>query len=252
MYLSVYDLKSFYTTKLGRVVRRVLCERIDKLWPDMHGLRIMGLGYAVPYLPLFEESAERVFAVMPQGCGVHHWPSVQKKKNLTCLADERALPIETNSLDRVILIHHLEFCENIDACLQEVWRVLKSNGRLLVIVPNRSGLWVHADWSPFGHGRPYSSAQLCHVLREKRFVHERTEEALFVPPLKYSLFLKSAHFYERMGRTFLPIVAGVHMVEMSKQLYARPDVPSGLRERIKARAFETKSKAKPLPGGAGS
>lgn len=216
---SVYDLKSFYNTREGRVVRRVLSNRVRDLWPDLHGLRLMGCGYATPYMRMFEGEAERVFCTMPAALGAHQWPG--DGKNKVCLSHEEELPIETASVDRVLMVHDLEFSEVFPACLQEVWRVLKSNGRLLVMVPNRTGLWSHADWSPFGHGRPFTSSQIHRSLRENSFVHEQTEEALFMPPIRSAMVLKSAGFFERYGRYVLPFVAGVHLVEASKQLYAR-------------------------------
>jgi SAM-dependent methyltransferase len=239
MYRSAYDLRAFYTGVIGRVVRRVLQDRIRAFWPNVSGLRIMGGGYAVPYLRSFADEAERVFAVMPAGQGAHHWPynTGGEDRNLVCLAEEGELPLETNSIDLVILIHDLEFSEILKSNLQEIWRILKSNGRLLVIVPNRGGLWARADWSPFGQGTPYSVAQLNNYLRDNQFTHERTEEALFMPPLKFSLVLQSARFFERMGQKYIPLPAGVHIVEASKQLYAKADPGAGSRVIVRGRSF---------------
>ena len=38
--------------------------------------------------------------------------------------------------------------------LRECWRVLRDDGRLLVVVPNRLGSWALFDHTPFGQGRP--------------------------------------------------------------------------------------------------
>lgn len=247
MYRSVYDLRAFYTSRIGRVVRRILQERLRAIWPDVRGLRLAGGGYAVPYLRVFKDEAERVFSIMPAGQGAHAWPynSPPEVKNLVCLAEEAELPIETNSVDRVLLIHSLEFSEHLKSSLQEIWRILKSNGRLLVVVPNRSGFWARADWSPLGQGTPYTAGQITSYLRDNLFIHERTEEALFMPPLKYSLFLQSARFFEKAGPAILPVAAGVHIVEASKQLYARPDYSSGSKVTVRGRDFVPK----PVPQG---
>ncbi len=239
MYRSAYDLRAFYTSKIGRVVRRVLQERIQQIWPDVKGLRVVGSGYATPYLRIFKKDSERVFSIMPAAQGAHPWPynSSPEEKNLVCLAEESELPIETNSVDRVIMIHDLEFSEFIRPNLEEIWRILKSNGRLLVIVPNRSGFWARADWSPFGQGSPYSAAQIQNYLRDNKFIHERTEEALFMPPVKFSLVFKSAGFFEKYGRRFMPFGAGLHIVEAAKQLYASPTPVSGSRVTVRGRGF---------------
>lgn len=234
MYRSVYDLKSFYNSKTGRVVRRVLQSRIRDMWPDLNGLCLMGSGYATPYLRMYMGEAERVFGVMPAGQGVHSWPP--DDKNLVCLSEAGELPIESNSIDRAILIHSLEFSEMLQPALQEIWRVLKSDGRILVVVPRRAGLWARADWSPFGQGTPYSAGQIQYFLHDNLFVHERSEEALFMPPLRFPFVLKSAGFFEQIGR-YIPFMAGVHIVEASKQLYARADKGSGSKIRVRGRNF---------------
>lgn len=248
MYRSVYDLKAFYNSKTGRVVRRVLQKRIRDFWSDLTGMSVMGCGYAVPYLRIFKEESERVFSVMPAGQGVHHWPQTMDEKNLCCLSEESELPIESSSVDRILMIHDLEFSEILHPNLQEIWRVLKPNGRLLVIVPNRSGLWSSADWSPFGLGTPYSWSQICYYLRDNSFIHEQTKEALFLPPTQRTLFLKFAGLFETVGPTCLPFLAGVHMVEATKQVFASADKGTGSKVTIRGRGIAHR----PIPQGLSS
>lgn len=233
MFQNVYDFKTFYSSQAGRVVKRILKNRIREVWPDVSNLSIMGTGYSTPYLSAFKKEASQLFALMPAGQGVHHWP--HDGPNAVALTEQAELPIETNSVDRVLMVHDLEFSEFLKPALQETWRVLKSNGRLLVLVPNRRGFWARADWSPFGHGTPYSVYQLSHALRDSLFVHERTEEALFMPPIKHTSILKSAELIERAGRSVLPIGAGVHIVEATKQIYASADPGSGSKLYVRGR-----------------
>ena len=235
MFSSVYDFKSFYNGRIGRVVRRVLQERIREIWPNTNGLTLMGTGYATPYLRAFKDEAKQVFAIMPAGQGAHDWP--HDGLNCVALSERAELPIETNSVDRILMVHDIEFSEFLKPYLQEIWRVLKSNGRLIVVVPNRAGFWARADWSPLGQGTPYSVTQLSYYLRESLFVHERTEQALFLPPLKYTFSLKLAGWIERVGRKILPFGAGVHIVEASKQLYATADRGSGSPVRVRGRGI---------------
>ncbi len=235
MYPSAYDFKAFYNSRTGRVVRRVLRARMQEVWPDTKGLRVMGCGYALPFLRMYEKEAERIFAMLPPAQGVHQWP--QDSSNLVALGDMAELPVENSSVDRIILAHSLEFSEHLRPQLAEIWRVLKPNGRVLIMVPNRAGFWARADWSPFGQGTPYSLAQLCFYLRDNQFIHEQTEGALFLPAVKSSLFLKSAGLFERVGRSVAPVAAGVHMVEASKQLYASVNKGSGVRARSRERGI---------------
>lgn len=239
MIYSVSDFKAFYASRTGRVVRRLLRQKIQQIWPEVKSLSVLGCGYAVPYLAAFQDQAERVCAVMPAGQGVHRWPASTRggTKNLVCLSEESELPFEASSMDRIILMHYLEYSEFIHPALQEIWRVLKPNGRLLVVVPNRAGLWARADWSPFGCGTPYSTDQICQYLKTNGFLIENTEEALFMPPVRWSFIMKTSALWERLGRTILPIVSGVHIVEVSKQLFVTATPSSGSRVRVRGRGF---------------
>lgn len=237
MYPSAYDFKDFYNTLGGRIVRTALRERIATFWPaaEQQGLRMVGIGYALPYMRPYMETAERIISVMPAAQGAHHWP--MDGQNLVCLADESGLPLETGSVDRILLVHALEFSGFYEPLFEEIWRVLKGNGRLIVLVPNRMGLWARADWSPFGQGTPFSASQVENFLRAHLFFHERTQKGLFVPPFRRDMFLRAAKFFEKAGSRFFPALGGVHIVEASKQLYAA----KGTRARVASRAV------KPVP-----
>ena len=222
MYFSVSDLENFYNSEIGGIVQNILQRHISEAWGDTGGLRVLGVGYASPYLDPFHQKTERVLSLMSPKQGASHW--VPKDKNLTFLSDENTMPIENSSVDRILLIHHLENCDNLELSLREIWRILKANGRLLVIVPNRVGVWAKADWSPFGHGTPFTASQLCSHLRDSMFILEEQKGALFVPPIPDSpVMMRSANLIERMGGNFLPFVAGVHIMQMSKQIYASVD-----------------------------
>ena len=217
MFADVVDLREFYGTRLGQVARRMVLRRIRQLWPDMTGLRLLGLGYATPYLRPFLGEAERVLALMPAAQGVLHWPA--DGPNRVVLTDESELPLADFSVDRVLLVHGLEYSEQVRPMLKEAWRVLAGGGRLLAVVPNRRGLWARMDTTPFGQGRPYSRSQIAHLLRETWFTPTGWDEALYVPPIARGWFLRSAVAWERTGATLSAPFAGVHIVEATKQVY---------------------------------
>lgn len=241
MVTSVYDLRAFYECKRGRIIQPLLQERILSLWPDVRDLRLMGAGYAVPYMEPYLDTAERSFAVMPAQFGVHAW--TPKQKNLACIAAEDELPVETETIDRILAVHGLEYSDNTEPCLQEYWRVLKSTGRILLVVPNRGGFWARAEWSPFGHGTPFSASQLTRILRENLFVIERVERALYIPALRSSMLLRSCIPFERYGRYVLGGMSGVLLVEASKQLYSGIAVHSPAKARAGSRKILVTSTA---------
>lgn len=212
-------------------MRRLLSSHIREFWPDIKNQSIMGYGYAVPYLRVLQEESERAFSVMSAVNGVHKWP--EGEKGLVCLAGETELPFVSESLDRILLVHGLEYAESPGDLFNEFWRVLKSDGRLLMIVPNRLGLWARVDRTPFGHGTPYSFRQINNYLQDNLFITERKDRALFMPPFRSFLALRTAYTFESFGEFIFPGLAGVHIIEASKQIYA--GVPKGKTEKIRGR-----------------
>jgi SAM-dependent methyltransferase len=230
MYSDVVDLRDFYATSLGQVAIRMIRRRIRLIWPDVSGMRLLGMGYAVPYLRPFREEAERALAVMPSLQGVLSWPA--DGPNVVALAEEAELPFDDSSMDRILLIHAVECSEQVRPLLKEAWRVLTGAGRVLVVVPNRRGIWARLDRTPFGLGHPYTPGQLSRLLREEMFTPVRSETALFIPPVRRRMMLRSAPAWEKLGERWFTRFAGVAMIEASKQIYARPTPKKVRRQRV--------------------
>jgi SAM-dependent methyltransferase len=244
MFVDVVDLRNFYAQGLGIVARRFIGRGIRARWTDTTGQRVLGIGYATPYLGLFREEAERCLAFMPAAQGVVKWPS--SRPALTALVDKNELPLTDAAVDRVLLVHALEMADDAVALLREIWRVLAPNGRLLAVVPNRRGVWARTDTTPFGHGRPYSRSQITSILRETWFTPNGWGEALYVPPVARGWFLRSAVAWERTGATLSAPFAGVHIVDATKQVYRA--IPARREKRALVPALEPV--LAPSPGGA--
>src|SRR5437868_12420747 len=122
MSIDVVDLRDFYGHRLGTVARHFVGRSVRKRWIDLRGQRVLGVGYATPYLGLFREEAERCLAFMPAAQGVVKWPTTRPA--LAALVDELELPLPDNAVDRVLLVHSLEMSHDPVALLREVWRVL--------------------------------------------------------------------------------------------------------------------------------
>src|SRR5215217_5792410 len=206
MTIDVIDLRDFYSQRLGIVARQLINRGIRARWPDAAGQRVLGLGYPTPYLGLFREDSERCLAFMPAAQGVLKWPTARPA--LATLIDEFAMPLPDAAVDRILLVHALEMSDDPERLLREAWRVL----------------------APFGHGRPYSRAQITQLLRQTWFTPASWGEALFLPPVGNSWFLRSAMAWERVGAALSLPFAGVHIVEATKQVYRA--IPAG-RERTR-------------------
>lgn len=233
MHTKAIDLKEFYESIEGRVVQRLLRQHLRRFWPDVKGQRVLGFGYATPYLKPLMAEAERVVAVMPARQGAVYWPPAEA--GLVTVCDEADLPIETNSVDRLLIIHGLQGYESMDYILREAWRVLTGQGSLVLVVPNRTGVWARFDHTPFGHGVPYSVGQIRQILKDYMFIPERVERGLFMPPSTSRFMLATAPMWEKLGQRFFNAFGGVNIVEAAKQLYAGTLVGAPSAEAATAR-----------------
>lgn len=211
---EVHGLRDFYETRAGLVTARLLRERLRVLWPPRPGERVLGLGYASPFLRVWRAEAPHPVALVTEQLPRWRWP--RKAPSGTAVGPEESLPFPDLAFDRVLLVHGLEHAENARRLLREAWRVLRDDGQLIVVVPNRHGLWAYLERSPFGHGHPYSASQLEGLLRRQMFAVERREAALFVPPFRGRMMLRGAGAWERLGRRFCPRLGGVLMMEAVK------------------------------------
>eukprot|EP01037_Dinobryon_pediforme_P007611 gene7611-7674_t len=243
MAFDIFDLRSFYASGLGQTARAIVSARIATRWTSCIGQSVLGLGYAPPYLDPIHGQALRALAFMPAAMGVVNWPN--EGLSATALVDTDALPLPDSSIDRVLLVHCLEIAQHPGNLLEEIWRVLTPGGRMIVIVPSRSGLWVRSERTPFGQGQPFSRSQLRDLLRETLFSPIYWGEALYLPPFERQILLKSARTFERIGSILSLPFAGVHVVEATKQLY-RP-----ILTRNPAR-FSLRSAQNALPDYAGN
>lgn len=232
MSMDVIDLRDFYATTLGQVAARMIRRRAREIWPDTHGLDILGIGYPIPYLTPFRNDGARVVVVMPSRQGVLHWPP--EGASLTALADEWELPFADLSMDRVLIVHGLETTERVRPMLREAWRVLKGSGRLLVVAPNRRGVWCRFERTPFGNGQPYSPRQIARLLRDNLFTPVQTRHAAFVPPLRSGMVLTSAPAWEQVGHRVFRHFSGVVLAEATKQVYAGHVAPARSRRALLA------------------
>jgi SAM-dependent methyltransferase len=223
---DVARLIEFYKSPLGRIARALVREQIIALSGNIAGQRILGLGFASPYLRFSLEKAERVLAFMPARQGASAWP--REGPSHTVLCDPLEMPLTDAAVDLIVAVHAFEHIGDAEELMREIWRIAAPNAKLIVVVPRRRGLWAQRDNTPFGSGNPFSGPQLEKLLRDHSFTPEVWRDALFLPPSQSGLVLKSTRFFERAGRLLGPALAGVTIVRARKEAF--PAVPR--RKRI--------------------
>lgn len=224
--MDIVDLREFYGSRLGQATRRSLVGRLKPGLSGLAGAKVMGLGYAMPYLTDCLPHAEAQIAFMLARQGVFRWPEDGAVQS--ALVDECDLPLLESVIDVALVVHALELTDAPQEMLKEIWRVLAPQGRLVLVVPNRRGVWARFDSSPFGYGQPYSRPQLSTLLRESQFSVTSWRHALYFPPSTRGAILSAATAVESIGSRLMPALSGVIIVEAVKQVYA---VAAGKRAR---------------------
>ncbi len=182
MHADIVDLRQFYHSELGRFAEQSIAMALSSLWARLPQERLVGLGYAVPYLDRFRADTERTFAFMPAGQGAVNWP--MGSLSSTALIFDEELPLPDSSIDRVLMVHSLEFAESPRETMKELWRVLAPGGRLVIVVPNRRGVWARMEHTPFGSGRPYSRGQLTTSAARDEFHARRHRRGAVLPAVE--------------------------------------------------------------------
>ncbi len=230
MHLDIASLWDFYYTHhLGAVAQRNLQLTLRGIWPDVKGMSVLGYGFTAPFMRPFANEAARTLCFMPEVQGAGVWP--REGLSATALVRPDELPLPNGFVDRLIIAHAIEAEPRLDALMEEIWRILAPDGRVLIIAANRSGLWARTDNTPFGIGRPYSARQLDRLLRDHNLTPEAHSGALYFPPSDRRFWLRTSATAERFGRRLdAQRFAGALLVEASKQVFALP------RNGVKARA----------------
>ena len=232
---NVIHIERFYASPMGRTARAMVTRRLDALWPqeggDMDGLDVLGFGYCAPYLMPYREQVHSMILAMPEDLGA--MVSRSRRGNMTCLVADNMLPFPSASFDRVFVAHALEDTRHLPQLMSELWRVLRPEGQIVIVAPNRAGLWSRSDASPFGAGRPFTRGQLTGVLQAEQFVPTAWAGALYVPPSRRLMGMAGG--FERFGETVWPRFSGLILVRAIKRLYAHTD--SGHESKVRVPKF---------------
>lgn len=226
---STPALQAFYQTRLGQTAARAANARLAPAWGAAAGLDVLGLGYPLPFLQPFAAAARRCVVVMPDEAGAVRWDA--GRGGAVALAGQARLPLLDNIFDRVLIAHGLEECEAPPVFLREVWRVMAPEGRLIVLVANRAGLWARSESQPFGHGRPYSRAQLADLLRGAAFEPLASARVLFAPPWDWPPALAMAQSLEDLGGALALPLGGLLLMEAIKRQHIAPEAGQRARAR---------------------
>ena len=252
-------LSHYYQTSTGRMVRHLIARKLKPalktLFPaGRDDLAIATLGYMRPYLKYISDHYPHLINLQAQQDDLWPWPPSRKvdpgtvldkpiTRSRQALVDMTSLPLLDASLDGLFIIHGVERTSSPHQMISESYRVLKSQGSMVLVVPHRGSIWASRDDTPFGLGQPYSVNQIKTLLKEHDFEVGKIHQSLVAPPSTSPLYPRYAPFVERLPNPF----GGVLIVEARKMIYSikGKSVPDMRRagKLVKARSVTTSRSA---------
>ena len=233
----VSSLHDWFHSPLGDYLLARERAWLDQVVPDIFGFHAVQLG--LPQFDLLRESriAHRV-TVNPDG---------NADAGVGVVAQWYELPFDAQSVDLCVLPHVLEFTENPHEVLREIDRVMRPEGRILILGFN--------PWSLFGTRRLLSSkgfpwqGQFVSLVRMKDWLQLLGFEpsagrlACYIPPCESPVWQKRWRFMEAAGDRWWGVGGGVYMLEAIKRVQGmRLIEPAWSDLKVKERKFAAVAK----------
>ena len=231
---DITDTDKYYRTPEGQLVAEILVTDLTGLrgtrvtGPDADTSDRLAVGYPFPLLP--SDDCPPVF--MLSETGVLSW--MGGSGGITACIDSLSWPCATDMFDQILISHALEHVSDKSAFLAEVFRCLKGEGEVILVVPHRRSLWARADTTPFGQGTPFSRRQLKLALEQAGFDHISIKHSLYMPPFGRHLPLAMRRRLHHVGRLGWAVFGGVLLATAKKRLYsAHPHPSHALRRKVR-------------------
>ncbi|MEP7156512.1 MAG: methyltransferase domain-containing protein [Betaproteobacteria bacterium] len=224
------SLHDWFTSPLGAYLLEREQAWLDKVVPDIFGYHAVQLG--LPQFDLLRESR------------IVHKVTVNPDGAADVLAQWHELPFDAQSVDLCVMPHLLEFSSNPHEILREIDRIMRPEGRILILGFN--------PWSLFGTRRLFASkgypwqGQFVSLVRMKDWLQllgfEPSSGRLdcYIPPCETAVWQKRWRFMESMGDRWWGVGGGVYMLEAIKRVQGmRLIAPAWSDQKIPEREFAT-------------
>lgn len=232
-YESANSMERYYQQRKMRFLYNSIKTVVDK---NIEEVIDLGAGEGI-FLDI-SKSFNQDIATIGLDIASEHCKTINKKGHYSICGDAENLPIKDNSLDSVFLLDVIEHFYDAKV-LNEIYRVLKVGGRLLLSTPNKYGIYEYKEWVYFGmhlkdifnslRGKPrsyfpyhvnlYSKREIVRTLETHGFSVENVNTMGFCLPFlgnvnlifkiyKSKRFLKVLEFFEKRAEflNFLIVV----------------------------------------------
>lgn len=208
---AILDLQPWLQSPAGRYLLAWEQAQLDAAVADVFGFHALQLGWPALQGLQANRMPQRWLA-LPHGATQAH-----------LVADFDALPFESNSLDLLVLPHTLEFAPDPHHRLREAHRVLRPEGRLIVLGLNPTSLWglrqrLGKRFLPQG-GEFIDYWRLRDWLKLLGLEITEARFGCWRPPLQREAWLARWGFMDRLGATWWPVLGAVYFLHAIKRVH---------------------------------
>lgn len=150
------------------------------------------------------------------------FPSFEDSNKNTLIVSQEILPLESHSVDLLVLSHVIEAVSNPHRFLREVERVLIPEGKLIICGFNPVSMWaIHRKFSSYGVVNEMSNwigisrlKDWCELLDLKIV---GGEYSTYLPPLNSKRWIKKFQWMEHAGARWWPTAGAVYYLTAIKR-----------------------------------
>ena len=207
------NIDEWYFSRTGQYLFKELEENISPLLATTFGYYSLQIGCSA------------LAAKLQQGCRVKHQftlDEIDLQANIK--ANSSMLPIASDSVDLVILMHHLSNTDDPHAMLREAFRILIPEGKLIIIDFNPVSLWglrhFFQGWLehvPF-KGHFYTARRVEDWMRLLGFEQYRQLRAGYIPPIQKPSITRRLSWLEKGTRKWLPFLGALNILVYNKSI----------------------------------
>jgi SAM-dependent methyltransferase len=207
---NINSLQEWFASPLGHYLLDQERRYHDDMVADIFGFHAVQLG--MPEVDLLQTNR------------IPHKFRIDSRPGADVIARYEELPLETQSIDLLILPHILEFAEHPHQILREVDRVMMPEGRLIITAFNPWSLWGTRRWLRADSQYPWcgnfiSLVRMRDWLSLLGFDVSAGKLACYVPPCTQEKWLSRLRFMEDAGDRWWAIGGGIYILEAIKRVH---------------------------------
>lgn len=206
------DMAEWLETPLGKALLESERKVMEPVLARIFGYHFLQIGISETSL-LDESPVGHRFLFVPQS----------SPASRHAIASSEALPLQTDSVDAVLIHHALDYTPDSHRLLREASRVLMPGGKLLIVGFNPLSTWGVRRFARVGVSLPWSARfisanRVCDWLKLLEFGVERVSHCAYLLPFTHPRVVQLAPALERFGKRVDAPVGAAYMIVACKQL----------------------------------